>query len=112
MKAHPNLIRRSGQTWNIAVAGLCLLVAAIATGLAQIGLQSVGTALEWTALIGAVSGLGALVFGSLAVRCPDCGARWVWMAVSERDHNEWMPWLLTLHACPRCGYGASEEMRA
>src|SRR5918993_5007121 len=102
MKAPANLIRRSGQTWKIAVGGLCLVVAAIATGLAQLDPPPFGTAPEWTALVSAVFGLGAVVFGSRAVRCPDCGARWVWIAVSERDHNEWIQWLLMLHAVGIC----------
>ena len=113
MKAPANLIRRSGQTWKIAAGGLCLLVAVIAAGFAQLGPPPLfGTAPEWTALISAVFGLGALMFGSLAVRCPDCRARWVWMAVSEQNHNELIRWLLTLHACPKCGYGAPQEVRA
>lgn len=91
---------------------MCLLVAAIAIGLAQLDQPPFGTAPEWTVLVSVIFGLGALVFGSLAVRCPDCGARWVWIAISERDHNEWLPWLLTLAACPKCGYGAPEEVRA
>jgi DNA-directed RNA polymerase subunit RPC12/RpoP len=54
--------------------------------------------------VGIGLGLGAGLITCLAVRCPRCSARWLWMAVSEQSHTRYLKWLAELNACPRCGY--------
>ena len=40
----------------------------------------------------------------LAIRCPRCKARIVWIAVHEHATGKWLSWLLTLTTCPRCNF--------
>ena len=51
-----------------------------------------------SALIAAVSLF--IFFG--AVRCPACGAKWVWRAVRQRA-GRWLEWLHEQQVCPVCG---------
>ena len=96
----------SGQAWKIAVAGIALLAGLVVSLASWLELPPVAD----LGIIGALSTtilvLGSLAFAAWAVRCPTCDARWVWIAVSERDHGEWLPWALGLEFCPRCGYGS------
>jgi hypothetical protein len=40
----------------------------------------------------------------LAIRCPRCQARIVWIAVREQGVGGWLLWLLALTKCPRCSF--------
>jgi hypothetical protein len=31
------------------------------------------------------------------------------MAVSAKDHRVWVPWLVGLRACPKCGYAGTRN---
>jgi hypothetical protein len=42
------------------------------------------------------------VFACLAIRCPECKLKWVWHAVSKKDVNQWVTWLLSFEKCPHC----------
>ena len=101
----------SGQVWKMWVAGMAFVLAGVGTIVSQ---QSMFEDLEpfraWATLASIVLGLGSLAFASLAVRCPSCRARWVWIAVSEQDYRTWTDWLPALKACPRCGFKASPNV--
>ncbi len=58
-------------------------------------------------LIGTGLGLLALVAACCAVRCPRCGKRLVWYALSKPAHS-WVEWLLAETTCPKCGYSSSK----
>lgn len=84
------------------------LVAELAAGAgmlwAQINIRALGPADFTSIMLGSVAlGLGAFTFECLSVRCPDCGARWMWMAVRRQSVGQWLRWLTTLSACPTCG---------
>ena len=103
-----SIYETSRQTWKVVTAGTAFGIGTLlAIGslfriplVADLGFS--GT----LASIGLV--FGALAFGSLMIRCPSCKARWVWIAVSERDASDWWPWLLGLEFCPRCGFGSRD----
>jgi hypothetical protein len=40
----------------------------------------------------------------LAIRCPRCKAKIVWIAVHEHATDKWLLWLLGLTICPRCNF--------
>jgi len=46
----------------------------------------------------AASAVG-IVYLFLAVQCPQCGARWIWMAANGK-----LKGLVILDRCPKCGY--------
>ncbi|HKK21042.1 MAG TPA: hypothetical protein VJ983_06175 [candidate division Zixibacteria bacterium] len=54
-------------------------------------------------LVGTAVALISFAFLFLSIRCPDCGARWAWMAARTRSHKEWIVWLFSLQHCPKCG---------
>jgi len=51
----------------------------------------------------------AAVATCLVVRCPKCGARWVWMSVSQHNITTWLSWLHSLDECPKCGFGSPKD---
>jgi len=53
---------------------------------------------------GTAVGLAFFVYGCTSVRCPSCGARWVWDAMRRKSVNAWLPSLLGSRVCPVCGY--------
>ena len=46
-------------------------------------------------------------FGTLAacisIRCPTCGSRWFWRAMSTQPSGNWLNWLVAQKGCPKCG---------
>src|SRR5688572_23535265 len=80
----------SGQIWKLWVAGTAFVLSGLSMIVSQ---QSVFEELEpfrvWATIGSMLFGLGSLAFASLAVRCPSCGARWVWIAISELDYRTW-----------------------
>ena len=51
-----------------------------------------------------VAALAVGVWLCLAIRCPRCRARIVWVAIHERGVGDWLFWLLALQTCPRCAF--------
>jgi DNA-directed RNA polymerase subunit RPC12/RpoP len=105
-----NVIGRSGQGWKfsigcLAVAGVALLVL-VASG----PLDGADAAALAAVAAVAASVVVALVL-TLVVRCPDCGVRWIWFAVSRQDSHAWIGWLRTLQACPGCGFRGLADPR-
>ena len=105
-----SIIAESGQLWKV-VAGLLLLIIGAAVGIAVSfipylrteavasgrfnGLQAVST----------VAAAVGFVYLCTRVRCPRCGAKWVWMAVNGKLGAGSLDALITLDRCPACRYG-------
>ena len=60
-------------------------------------------------LTGVFLGLSGFVYGCSAIRCPDCGARWLWLGVSGKSAGHWLPWLLNQSNCPKCKGANSDK---
>jgi hypothetical protein len=97
-----NVIVQTGQLWKVAVSLAAVIVGG--TG-AVIAMTIVGTnpghPLNLFSL--ALGGFG-LAFAWMSIRCPNCGARWVWLAMRHHALGQWQPWLVGLTACPSCGH--------
>jgi len=89
-----NVIATTGQSWKIG-AGLVVTLGSVAAmywGLNN--LETPGTNLPILfAAISPFAALGAFALLAAAVRCPECGARWIWRAVSRQSSDKWLPWL-------------------
>src|SRR6266545_3627731 len=51
--------------------------------------------------------MAALALGTwlcLAIKCPNCRARVVWLAMRHHSAEHWFWWLMNLTRCPRCGF--------
>jgi hypothetical protein len=46
--------------------------------------------------------IASQVYICIAVRCPTCGARWVYMSLGATIWSKWVDWLVKLERCPRC----------
>jgi len=96
-----SVLARTGQLWKVQGA-ICAVLgggAALLCGIASDSGESAG--LLWI-VVGLLLGLGGLAFACLTVSCPRCGARWVWVAVSQRSAGAYGTWLVALSRCPKC----------
>jgi endogenous inhibitor of DNA gyrase (YacG/DUF329 family) len=68
------------------------------------------------AILAVVTGLGvailSTVFVMVAVRCPNCGARWAWLAARTQSESNWLFWLMGLMNCPECGRPVANEQNS
>jgi hypothetical protein len=102
MNGDPILVR-SGQRWKMRLFSLLLL----GSGGAMIwGLTHLNAAYGVPLLMGGTLGaLLSLVFASLAIRCPSCGAKWFWHAISQLDQSQWLFAVQHMTECHRCNFG-------
>ncbi len=101
-----SVVRRSGQLWKLGVAAL-LMGAAFGCALKLLGCGTCINMLWWPfAMFGAiVLGLGgAFAWLCLSLRCPRCGAHWLWREADTRDADLRSYGLLSLRRCPRCWF--------
>jgi len=96
-----SVLARTGQLWKVQSAICAVLVggAALVYGIASDTRE--GTGLVWI-VAGLLLALGGFVVACIGVSCPKCGARWVWMAVSQRTVGGYGTWLFALSRCPKC----------
>jgi hypothetical protein len=100
-----SIIAKSRQGWKLAVG--------ITIGYAG------GAALLWSlrreiaalAPIGIALALGSFAGMALAIRCCNCGARWLWIAVSTQHHLRWWHWLNAQMVCPKCSHDPGEHSK-
>ncbi len=102
-----SLLKSSGQLWKLYASfvlsflGLALVMLAVAApgryGVNASILLIVG---------GLVLGIGAFIWACLAIRCPSCGAKLFWIAVSRETPADWLSKLLGRTSCPACGRAA------
>ena len=102
-----SLIPKSGQSWKLFVgfAGVFLGFSAMVYGLNRLEDPS---AVSLT-LGGMAFDLVAFVSMCVSIRCRACGMRWLWAAVKNQEHIQWVNWLLAQRVCPRCGYDPSTK---
>jgi hypothetical protein len=49
-----------------------------------------------------VAGFGGLIFLCTSIRCPTCGAKWLWLLASRRTGDP-LHWTLASDMCTACG---------
>jgi hypothetical protein len=98
-----SILARSGQAWKFKLSMLFVLLGGAGMAVSRAMPPSESIVGLVASLAGVAAGLlGGLVFPSLSIRCPRCRARWFWMAISSKRHDEWFLWLLDARACPAC----------
>ena len=103
MSIYGPLIDRTHQTWKLHVANvgvvLAMLIHAVPRWFVH-GMAARNFAL-YSGVSAFVSAGGVFIyFGT--VRCPVCGANWVWRAAKQRAVR-WLQWLHEQQVCPGCG---------
>jgi predicted RNA-binding Zn-ribbon protein involved in translation (DUF1610 family) len=103
-----SLVVRTGQArilliehWSVYL-GLFLMVAPLLLPKASAWIIALP-------VTGLVVGVGGFVYACTALRCPQCGHRWFWEAVRRRSPLAADQWVLSLSACPSCGFAGNDE---
>jgi len=47
--------------------------------------------------------LASLAYPAIAIRCPNCGARWFWLALTKVRNGSWFNQLMQSE-CIKCGF--------
>jgi hypothetical protein len=96
-------LRRTGQTWKIAVFGVLVVVglSLFALMIAAVNEKIEGEVAFAFAFVSV--GFGAFVWLAAGVRCCRCGARPAWHLMRTAPHASWFLELLALDRCPSCG---------
>lgn len=101
--ASRNIIKRTGQMWKVYVAvGIYFLSGyLLALGRTEPERLAPGVSVAYQIAAG-VAFIGAMVYVCWAVRCPKCGARWLYMSWGATRWSKWVDWIALLERCPRC----------
>lgn len=101
------IVTTTGQTSKLfvgvgllAVGGLLNLWAVFYSGSDSF---SASALLAQIQLPSALVALAGLAFVCVSVKCPNCGARWIWMAIRGKLPGHSLSALIDLESCPTCG---------
>lgn len=104
------MLKDTGQWWKLQLTIGAIVVGFVLMSVGIIYLQRPKIGFLFV-VIGLAVGISAFVFACLTIRCPSCGARWFWRAVSNRRAGDWLLSLLRVERCDACGnlYSRSES---
>jgi hypothetical protein len=106
-------VRSAGQYWKLLL-GLGVCAAASVVLFALLSLDRVSRRADHALFeLGAVAvAVLAFTWTCLVVRCPGCGLRLLWYAVSKLPHSSWLTWVFQFTECPGCQQRWQSEGRA
>jgi hypothetical protein len=106
-----SIIAKSDQIWKVAI-GLILLIGGGATDAtvsfllaAPHGSFAHKESMYVVQVVSTGASLLGFVYLCARVRCPQCGAKWIWMGVTGKLRPKSLDTLVTLERCPTCDYG-------
>lgn len=104
-----SIVKKTGQIWKLGVFAACVLAGGACLLLARPVFQGNGNE-QYLAFFAAapVLILGGMAFAAISIRCPQCGVRWFWSAISKSEHNTWLAQALGHPHCPGCGSEGSD----
>jgi hypothetical protein len=91
-----SVIRKTGQWWKGQLASFCVF------GGGVVMLYGISNSLLPAIFSGMAAVAVGFVFACASIRCPFCGARWVWLGVNGQHSGQWFPWLMAQSTCPSC----------
>jgi len=95
-------IKKTKQEWKLIGSFVSLLVCAAGMFYGINKMHGNGNFPVYIDLFSVAAGIIVGVFACTSIRCPDCHLKWVWFAISKKDANQWVPWLLSFEECPQC----------
>ena len=99
-----NVIYNTGQSWKKKTSFVSLLLSGASMIYGQVNIDTLSNNLFFLYVAGgSVTGLLSFIFACVSIRCPTCGSKWFWLAVSGQGKNEWLFWFNSLSSCPKCG---------
>ena len=100
-----SILRISGQANKAVVSLVVFLAGALFSMMGAFGwVSGVPQTRFFLAVAGVIVALGAGIYGVTSIRCPKCGARWVWLGVSKSAASSWLVTLLVRDKCPLCDW--------
>ncbi|MEW8204422.1 MAG: hypothetical protein AB2697_15230 [Candidatus Thiodiazotropha endolucinida] len=104
-----NVISKTGQSWKVKATFAVLVLSGMAMIYGQFNIETLSNqAFFYFVAGGTFVGLSSFIFACINIKCPSCGSKWFWLAVSGEGHNKWLFWLNSLTSCPKCGEPKSE----
>ena len=106
MVTYGPLIDRTHQAWKLHAANAGVVLAIFIHVIPRWLLGGV-TAREiaiYSGVSAVIAALSVFIFFG-TIRCPACGANWMWQAIKERTGG-WLSWFHEQQVCPVCGSGA------
>jgi hypothetical protein len=99
-----SIIKATGQWWKVLLFGSVSLSGVILLfwGISEMLGDASGAHGPVLAIVGLLSGLFGFFLGLTTIYCPMCRTRWVWLAIKEKDVDQWGRWLLSQSECPTC----------
>lgn len=92
-------VRKSRQGWKISAWVVGTFAGGFLLFVMGVHREDMATAISGIAL-----GFGTFLAACLSIRCPRCGARWLWTAMRTQHHVGWWNWLCAQKVCPKCAY--------
>jgi len=104
-----SLLSKTKQSWKFKAMFVALMLAAASMAYGQLHIGSLSSsAFFYLVAGGAFLGVAAFAFACVSIKCPVCGSKWLWQAVSGQGHKDWLFWLHSQSVCPNCGEPRNE----
>jgi hypothetical protein len=103
MIVESSIVRTTGQWWKVSVGIWTIAIGGVVlwSGMAMLGRHAPSYVL-WVILGGVALVCAGLAFVCLAVRCPSCHARWVWLSIKGQGVRNFGRVFSELKECPVC----------
>lgn len=104
MISKESVLSRTGQAWKY----WAMLLSSVVSILLVFWVTLFGTSLPspWyitILLLGILVAIVSIVLPCVAIKCPVCGAKWFWFAVSKKHSLSRLDELFVQSSCPVCG---------
>lgn len=104
MKSINGSLLLGNQKWKLSLLAAAILIFGVGIIFYEEVAQIAGVDSSFIH-IGALLLISATLFVAfISVRCPNCGLRLILHAMSQQQIGNWLNWLVTVQACPRCGH--------
>jgi len=104
-----NVISKTGQSWKFKTMFLILILSGALMLYGQMNIDTLSNdSFFYFVAGGTFIGLLSFVLACVSIKCPNCGLKWFWSAVSGKGNKDWLFWLNSLSSCPKCGEPKSE----
>ncbi len=99
-----SILHCSRQRWKLRLMAVSAAIGVILCVLAELLKAHMDNGAYVVLLaVSVVLGIVAILFPCLSIRCPVCGARWFWGAISRKHEVGPFDWLAAQAVCPSCG---------
>ena len=100
-----SVIKKTGQIWKGAASAALVIGGFLVMMVGLLTLSSGRPSVTFgLAIAGIMLGAAGFIFACASVRCPKCGARWLWLAIRYQPAGLWLLWVMNQQRCPTCNY--------